>query len=443
MIFKSAIKNIFKTSIFAGGITFLVNLFFLANVNKPDYGIYLIIIGLFAFSSRLLQGVDDVIIRFFNEKKNKQQNSFFITSLIIKIFLTFVAGIIVIIFFSDYINSFQLSINIYSLKYFILIIFIFSFILCIKQLFLCLMYSCLEYDKIYSINLFTSVINAFLIIVLVSKYQSNIIYFIWINITITSFQLVYYFFTFSKIQIQKSKNVSFSKYLKYYFKEYYVKYGLPISISHGLGYFNKDHGPNVFIGTFFGPEILAIISICKTVFEFIHNFVSNVLRKLYPVYFHYNSINAIKNKIFKNIFLAGNLIYILIGLLLLASYHSYFNYMNIENNGLNFLIYLIFAFEFIFKFTPSYLGISIPTSKDTRGVLYSNFFRSLISLIFIFIGIFLENVLISLAGITFGIIISIPLLLRYCPKNFKIKEIKVFFIINFLGFILLINHIIN
>ena len=128
--------------------------------------------------------------------------------------------------------------------------------------------------------------------------------------------------------------------------------------------------------------------------------MSNILKKLYPVYFFYNTKKPLNKKIFKKIFYFGNFTYFLIGIIFLFFYELYFEKMGIKTNLMNFLVFLIISYEFAFKFTASYLGIGLPISKETKGIFYANILKTIISLSIVSMGVILNNYLICILGLT-------------------------------------------
>ena len=69
------------------------------NADKTEFGIYLILTGLFALPSRLTEGINDTIIRFGYENR-KDDNEFTLLLFTSAIVLYLVASIIVILIIS-------------------------------------------------------------------------------------------------------------------------------------------------------------------------------------------------------------------------------------------------------------------------------------------------------------------------------------------------------
>ena len=103
MIIKSSLENILKTSLIAGSINFISTVYFVANVIKIDYGSYLIIFGIFAFAPRILQGIDDLVVRFNHETK-KRKELFLNFSLTLKFSLTFYCYLLYILCLKIFFN---------------------------------------------------------------------------------------------------------------------------------------------------------------------------------------------------------------------------------------------------------------------------------------------------------------------------------------------------
>ncbi len=427
---KNSLENILKTSFIAGSINFLATVYFIANVDKIDYGSYLIIFGIFAFAPRILQGIDDLVVRFNHEIKKKNANFFFCFSVTLKLSLSILIVTIIVIIFKKFFLNVEVN---FSNKYktlFIIIIFAQCILSSLRQILFNFVLSKLKYKKIYKINFIVSIVGFFGTLLIVKNFQSSIIFYIALQLITNVIQIIYFLNDLSKKVLDiEIKNWNL-KFIYFYYKNYIKKYALPISASHGVSYFQKDHGPNAIIGSFFGPEIISIIAISKLFYEFIHNFLSNVLRKLYPVYFFFNNKKLLKKSIFRKIFYLGNFAYLVVGIIFLIFYEIYFNKMGLDTNQINFIVFLIISYEFAFKFTASYLGIGLPISKNTKGIFYANIVKTIASLIIVFLGVYFEKYIICILGLTFGHIMIVPLLLKYCPKNIKLPEMKIAFFIN-------------
>ena len=111
-MFADHIKNILKTSLLAGSINFIAFYIFMINADKTEFGIYLILTGLFALPSRLTEGINDTIIRFGYENR-KDDNEFTLLLFTSAIILYLVASIIVILIIS-FISVFLKNGNLYS-----------------------------------------------------------------------------------------------------------------------------------------------------------------------------------------------------------------------------------------------------------------------------------------------------------------------------------------
>ena len=439
MILIKSIKNIFKASLFAGCLNFLTLVLFLKYVNKYEYGNYLILFSLFAFAGRTLQGIDDIILRFQNANLNNNFKKFLITAFFIKIsFFILISVLCLVIIYQFPSLTIYTEKNISKILLFSTLLL--SFLITIKTFLISSVYSKLLYKSVFKKNTLTSIINFILTLILVAYFEASVIYFIWMSILLEVLQILLYadlVFQFIN-KFQNRKKIMQKKYFLFFYKNYVKSYALPLVGNNIFSYFNKDHGTNVVLGAVFGPQFVSIISISKLLFEFIHNFISNFIRKLYPVYLHYQKLNKIRANFFKKIFYFGNSFYILICFILLFFKDYYFSFMRMENTKTNILIFIIISFEFIFKFMPSYLGLSIPVSKKTIGLLISNLFRTIVTWIFVFIGVYYNNILVCLLGHIFGIIVSTPILYNVCQPIFKFNQIKILFLIQLFCFIFFI-----
>lgn len=442
MVFKENIKNILKTSFFSGGLNFLSSILYLIYVDKYEYGIYLILLGIFAFAGRILQSFDDLIIKFQIKNENTNAKRFLITAFFLKINIFILISVLSLIILNRF-PGLVIETKINFSKIFIFLILFLCALNTIKTFLLCSVYSNLQHKAAFKINLYTSIIFFFLTLILITYLGASIFYFVGINIILSLLQIIFYaklVFKFAN-KFNNNQKIIKKNYFLFFYRNYLKKFSLPMSANHFLGYFNKDHGANVILGAAFGPEIVSVIAICKNLYEFFHNFINNFIIKIYPLYFHYLKIKKIKIQLFKKIFLFGNLFYLFVFIFLIIFKDFYFSFMQLKNMEIYSMIYIIISFEFAFKFIPSYLSHGILVSTNTIGVLTANIFRTFISSILIFIGIYYNNILISLLGYTFGIIFSVPILISFLQPALKFGEIKLFFIINLFASFGLIYYI--
>ena len=432
---KTIIKNIISTSLIAGGLNFLSAILFFRYVNKYEYGLYIILLGIFALSNRLTLSIDNTVLRF--QRKNWQdERHFFITSFLIKLFIFILVSLISY----NTINTLPDLINLDKNDQFKSIIFFTLVFSCLDGINSFLLNSArakLKYYLIFKTNTITSFLYMIMTLTIILIFDADIIFFIYANCIVTIIQILCYG---SLISLTKSNKKKLSLYLQYYFKNYFKKYTLPLTGNHFMGYLSKDHGPNIILGSFFGPEKIATLSIIRYVFDFFHNNFGNFINKLVPLYHNFNKK---KNTtiLFKKIFFLGNFFYLIIGFTVICLKDIYLPFLKLEINSFYSFILIILALEFIFKFSNLYLTYSILLSKDTFGLLIANTIRAVVTILFFFTGIVLNDFFISIIGFGFGFLSSAPILLAYTSPEKKFKEIIIIIIINLLCYIALFNYI--
>jgi O-antigen/teichoic acid export membrane protein len=442
LIFKKNINTILKTSFLSGGLNFLSSFLFLIYVDKIQYGLYLILLGLFAISGRVLQSIDDLIVRFQKMKENINHKEFFFTAFFIKIIIfiliSFLCLTILYLFPGLIINS-QNNIS----KLFICSILFLCFLNSTKTFLISLMYSNLLYNFIFRINLLTSIIFFFLTLILITYLGANILYFIYMNIILGLLQITFYGNLCFKIisKFRKARKIIHKKYFLFFYKKYCKNFALPLSGNYFLAYFNKDHGANLLLGAAFGPEIVSVIAIAKNLYEYVHNFINNFIIKLYPIYLHYSGIKKTPNIFLKKIFYSGNLIYLAIFFFMIFFKDFYFSLMNLNNTKLHSIIFIIVSFDFVIKFLPAYLTHATNLSRSTNSILISNLFKTFFVSVFFLIGIYYQNILICLIGYIAGYLSTVPYLYKSCPFDFKFKEINYLFILQICIILILVYFI--
>lgn len=363
---------------------------------------------------------------------------FLITSFLIKVFAT--TSITIILYFA--INKFSELLNYdknYQLEKIIFFVIIFTTLNSFNSFFINYTRAKLKYNLIFKTSAWTAFLYAFLIIIIVYIFNADVVFFICANSVIILVQIICYAKLISLKEIRRKKR-KLSLYLPYYFKNYFQNYTLPLTGNNFLGYLSKDHGPNVILGSFFGPEKIATLSMISYLFNFFHNNLGNFIQKIIPVYHNYRRI--VTFRILKKIFFLGNFYYLLIGIFLIYSKDFYFSFMKLEINSFNSTILIILTLEFLSKFSNLYLSNLILLSKNTAGLLISNISRTAFAILFFYISIILNNFFIGIIGLGFPILLAVPVLLAYSPPRQKFIEIKLIFIITLFCYIAFLNYFI-
>ena len=431
---KVIIKKIISTSLVAGSLNFLSNILFLRHVDKYEYGLYIILIGVFALSNRLTLSVDNSVLRF-QRNKWPEESYFLITSFLIKLFIYILVSLISY----STINTFPELLNLDKNDLFKKIIFFTIIFSCLDGVNSFLLNSArakLKYSLIFKTNTITSFLFMVMILIITYIFNADIIFYIWATCIVALIQILSYG---STISLAKTKKIKKLLYLQYYFKNYFKKYTLPLTGNHFFAYLSKDHGPNIILGSFFGPEKIAALSIVRYIFDFFHNNVGNFMQKLIPVY--HNFKNTLDTSILKKIFFLGNFFYLIIGFTVIFFKDFYLPFFKLEVNLFYSLILTILTLEFIFKFSNLYLTYSILLSKDTFALLIASIIRTIVTILFFLIGINLNDFFISIIGFGFGILSSAPILLVYSSPEKKFVEVNFIIIINLLCYIALFNYI--
>ena len=422
------IKNILKTSLFAGSINFIALYIFMINADKKDFGIYLILSALFVLPSRLTEVINETIIRFGHQNK-KDENQFTLL-LFSSAIILYLALSVIIIFIICFASVFLKYGEEYS-AYLIFTLFLMGFLNVIKNFLLSLHSSKLKFDFILKINFVGSIIFFSFIILIVNKFNSEVIYFLWLNIIISFFQI--YFLKDFKINNFKFFN---KKKFIYYYKKYFKKYSLPLFGNHIFSFFSKEHFSNLILGISFGPEILTNIALLRGVYDFIHNFIGKFLKKLQSIYHSINNKQK-KFKYIRFILNFGNISYAVFAVLLYLFQDLFFSILKVEKSQLILLIFILITFEFISKFINLYYNNLILLGTKTFSTLISNFLKMVIVIIFIILGSIFQNIYVLLIGSGVGNLISSLFFYKYINYKFKFFENRIFLLISFTSYIVL------
>jgi len=394
---KKSISYLFASNILNFGIIFISSILVFRNINRDDYGLYVLILSLFAIVELFMGGYNQSITRFLKENIPE-------------------------------IDKVQIILYTVYYKYFILSIFL-LFIFIIHQLDL-IVYLIRDYsdvsdifDKYILIAVLGSVLSVLSGIsstILTALYHykitnnsliiKNLCYLISVAILIyftnDYFVFLYVSLFLNLILFIFLSSVLYSKYPEYLFfrllkkkldlgiyKKYLWSYATPLTTISILTYV-KNHLPILILGKEFELEDVAIFSIIKIFFKTLHTISGSFLQPLLSKFItvkneSINEYKFIMNKIYYASFFLRIVIYVI--LLILSDY--FFLIYKIEQIFLYGLIFSILGFEFIIAGIMIVYGTILNTNKSSKYLLYTSIIRFIIELLLIYFILFKYGIL--------------------------------------------------
>ena len=255
-------------------ILLLISIIIFRTVDKSFYGLYVIMLSLFAVVELLMAGFNDSIVRFLKDKislNDKQNIVLFV--LYYKYLLIFL--FILCIYIARQYGFFEFLIGNYDevsdvLDSFLIVVIlngIFSTFIGVNT---CILNSQQKYKLTANIGLVRNIVYL-LVVISLSFYTKDYLHYLYGSIALSAIELI-----FLSIRIfQDFKEFSISNIIKSKFsidigRKYIFPYATPLTASSLLTYV-KNHLPTIILGKEFSLENVAVFSILKTFFKALHS----------------------------------------------------------------------------------------------------------------------------------------------------------------------------
>ena len=369
-------------------LLFLISIVIFRTVDKSFYGLYVIMLSLFAIVELLMAGFNDSIVRFLKDKiplVDKQNIVLFV--LYYKYFLIF--SFITIVYFAKQYGFFEFLIGNYSevadvVDSFLLVAIlngIFSAFIGVNN---CILNSQYQYKLTANITFFRNLIYL-LIVVALSFYSQDYLDYLYSSIAVSIVLLMYLSIKinkdFSEFSIPSLIRSKFSVDIG---KKYIFPYAAPLTGSSLLTYV-KNHLPTLILGKEFSLEDVAVFSILKTFFKALHSvsgsFVDPMMSRFLELKNNVKDFSVKMNAIFFSTFFLRLLLFTVVSLL--AQY--FFSIYKIESSEINYLIFYILGLEYVIAGMILSYGIILRLDKTTNRVLISSIVRFIVEITLIYL----------------------------------------------------------
>lgn len=368
-------------------ILLLISVVIFRTVDKSYYGLYVIMLSLFAVVELLMAGFNDSILRFLKDKiplVAKQNIVLFV--LLYKYFLIF--SFIAIVYTARHYGFFELLIGDYGevadvIDSFLLVTILNGLLSAFIGVNNCILNSQHKYKFTANMAFLKNLIYL-IIVVILSFFTQNYLDYLYSNIALSFVVLM-----FLSIKINKdftefsAPSLIRSKFSFDIGKKYTFPYALPLTGSSLLTYV-KNHLPTLILGKEFSLEDVAVFSILKTFFKALHSlsgsFVEPMTSKFLELKNSTQEFIINMNYIFYGSFVLRLLSFIVLSLL---AQYLFFVY-KIENNEINLFIFYVLGAEYIVAGMISSYGIVLRLEKSTKKVLAASFIRFVIELLLIY-----------------------------------------------------------
>jgi len=369
-------------------ILFLISIVIFRTVDKSYYGLYVIMLSLFAVVELLIAGFNDSIVRFLKDKiplVDKQNIVLFV--LYYKYFLIF--SFISILFVAMQYGFFEFLIGNYGdvedvVDSFLLVVILNGILSAFIGVNNCILNAQLQYKLTANLSLVRNMVYL-LIVVTLSFYTQDYLDYLYSSIAVSAVVLILLSIKinkdFSEFSIPSliKLNINFDIGKKYIFP-----YAAPLTGSSLLTYV-KNHLPILILGKEFALEDVAVFSILKTFFKALHSvsgsFFDPMMSKFLELKNNSKDFSRKMNAIFYGTFFLRLFSFVLLSLLV----QFFFLIYRIEDNEINQFIFYVLGLEYVIAGMILSYGIVLRLDKTTKKVLIASIVRFIVELALIYL----------------------------------------------------------
>jgi O-antigen/teichoic acid export membrane protein len=386
----SLYKSILHLLTINGGsylIMFLNSVIIFRTVDKSYYGLYVVMISLFAITELLMAGLNDSIVRFLKDKvplKDKQSIVLFV--LIYKYLL--ITIFIICAYLASKYGLFEYLIGNYEevssvINSFLILVVLNGVLSNFISVNNSILNSQLEYKFTAKIDFGRNII--FLLIVLIlSLKTTNYLYYLYSSSIISVFALLILshkirnnHISFSLLNVIKAKtSITIGK-------KYIIPYSAPLTGSSLLT-FVKNNLPTIILGKEFSLEGVAIFSILKTFFKALHSVSGSFVNPMMSQFLDLkNTVLDFSSKL-SIIFFGMLFLRLGIFILMLLVIDYFFLIYKLENNSVNQFIFYVLGLEYVIAGMIMIYGINLRLENNTKKVLMASLARFIVELTLIY-----------------------------------------------------------
>jgi O-antigen/teichoic acid export membrane protein len=369
----------------------LISIIIFRTVDKSYYGLYVIMISLFAFVELLMAGFNESIIRFLKDKiplNEKQNIVFFVLLYKYLIILLFV----IFIYLSKYYGLFNYLIGNYGevsdvIDSYLLVVILNGILSTFIGVNNSILNSQLRYKLAANIGLMRHLVF-FSIVLVLSFYTKNYLHYLYASLFVSAVMLLYLI-----IRIVKDFNeFSFIRIIQSKFKfeivkKYVFPYSTPLTGSSLLTYV-KNYLPLLILGKEFSLENVAVFSILKTFYKALHSLTSSFIDPMMSKFIELKDQSKDYVNNIRTIFWSMLLLRLVIFAFLALTLSYIFIIYNLDNTKVNQFIFYVLGFEFIIAGMILVYGIILRLEKSTYKIFQISISRFCIELTLIYLILF-------------------------------------------------------
>ena len=383
----------------------LISIVIFRTVDKSYYGLYVIMLSLFAVIELLMAGFNDAIVRFLKDKIPLSDNQNIVLFVLYYKYLLIFLFILCIYIARQY-GFFEFLIGNYNevsdvIDSFLLVVILNGIFSTFIGVNVCIFNSQQKYKLTANVELVRNIVYL-LVVISLSFYTTDYLHYLYSSIALSGIVLI-----FLSIRIfQDFKEFSILNIIKSKFSidiggKYIFPYATPLTASSLLTYV-KNFLPTIILGKEFSLENVAVFSILKTFFKALHSvsgsFIDPMMSKFLELKNNAKDFSVKMSSIFWGTFLLRLLLFAILSFLVQYIFLIY----KIENSEVHQFIFYVLGLEFIIAGMILIYGIILRLGKTTSKVFIASLVRfgvelSLIYLILLDYGIMAAALILLIA----------------------------------------------
>jgi O-antigen/teichoic acid export membrane protein len=386
----SLYKTIFHLLSINGGsylIMFFNSVIIFRTVDKSYYGLYVILLSIFAITELLMAGLNDSLVRFLKDKisiKDKQEIILFVIFykyLLIAIFILFAYLARKYGFFQYLIGNYDEVSEVINI--FLILVVLNGLLSNFISINNSILNSQLEYKLTARIDFIRNIVFLSVVLIL-SFYTTNYLHYLYSSSVLSIFVLIVLsskirnnYYSFSLLEVIRAKtSLDIGK-------KYIIPYSVPLTASSMLTYV-KNNLPVIILGKEFSLEGVAIFSILKTFFKALHSvsgsFVSPMMAQFLNLKNNFEDFSSKLSTIFFGMFFLR--LGILLILMLIIDY--FFLIYKLDNSYVNKFIFYVLGFEYVIAGMIMIYGINLRLDSTTKKIFVASFGRFIVEIALIY-----------------------------------------------------------
>jgi O-antigen/teichoic acid export membrane protein len=372
----------------SSALTLASSILVIRNIDKSEYGLYVVVMSIFAILEIFMGGYNQSISRYLKENISLSDKQNIVSYVLYYKYILLIIFLVLLFVVKDQ-GLLKYLLNEYSsvkdvINDFLVVAVLGSIITTSISVLNTLLIALYDYKFTYKVILLKNL--TYLIIVSGMIFYTDVyLVYLYIGLLLNVIVLI----TLSVNIKNKYQEYSFYKLIKKVpsltiYKKYFFSYATPLTTVSILTYF-KNHVPIIILGKEFELADVTIFAILKNIFKMMHSvtgsFTGSLISRFIELKDNVKKFNIAINGIFYATFLMRLVIYI--SMIFTAEY--LFIAYKIDSSEINNTLLYILGLEFLVAGIMTNYGLLLNLKTSTKNILYISIVRFIIELTLIYL----------------------------------------------------------